>query len=160
MAQLTDTVLHYFPVLPRRGRDLLEVVREHCIDLRATAPKVAWTYASHDRYRTCTLVANIAYSVLGWASSPSPSSEDGIKKYLILRHRWDVTEPVVEAERPEIEDDERPLSQYPGVVLPHYGLNADLWPPVELGDWEGVCAIKTGAFQDCFAGLDGVGVAK
>jgi hypothetical protein len=81
----------------------------------------------------------MAYSVLEWASSPSPSSQDSIKRYLILRHWWGGTEPMVE-------DDERPLSQYPGVVLPHYGLNADLWLPVELRDWEGVCAIKTGAF--------------
>ena len=93
MAQLTDTVPHYFPVLPRRGRDSLEVVCAHCTDLRATAPMVAWTYTWHDRYRTYTLVANMAYSVLGWASSPSPSSQDSIKQYLILRHPWGVTEP-------------------------------------------------------------------
>ncbi len=85
------------------------------------------------------------------ATSPSPSSQSSIEQYLILRHPWGVTEPVVEAEGLETEDGGRPLSQCHGVVLHNYGLDADFWPPVELTDWAGVFAIEAGVFRNCFA---------
>ncbi|KAL2134987.1 hypothetical protein VTI74DRAFT_10214 [Chaetomium olivicolor] len=135
MAQLTDKEAQYFFTGHRRGADLLGLVRAHCVNLRTIYPMVAWTRPTGDKFRGCTLVGNLAYSVLGWAA---PQER---KQYIILRHPWGVTEP-------------EGMTSYPGVVA---AMDAKFWPPIELVDRLGVFAIETGAFKEYFAGM---GVAK
>lgn len=135
MAQLADKEPQYFLAGHRRGQDLLGLVRTHCVNLRTIYPMVAWTHPTGDKFRGCTLVANMAYSVLGWAA---PQER---KQYLILRHPWGVTEP-------------EGLTSYPGLVA---AVDTKFWPPIELVDRCGVFAIETSAFKEYFAGM---GVAK
>jgi hypothetical protein len=82
MAQLTDKDPQYFLTSSRRGSDLLGLVRTHCVNQRTIYPMVCWTRPSSDKFRGCTLVGNMAYSVLGWAA---PQER---KHYIILRHPW------------------------------------------------------------------------
>jgi hypothetical protein len=106
---------------------------------------VAYTHPSGDKFRGCTLVGNMAYSVLGWAA---PQER---KQYIILRHPWGVTEA-------EGRPGGRGLgvaTSYPGLVVA--GVDEGFWPPVGLVDGQGVFAIETGAFREYFAGM---GVAK
>lgn len=161
MAQLTDKEPQYFFTSSRKAQDLLGLVRTHCVNLRTIYPMVAWTHPTSsssssssntsltpdsmssstdsfetlNKYRGCTLVANLPYSILGWAA---PQER---KQYIILRHPWGVTEP-------------EGLTSYPGIVT---AVDAGFWPPVELVDEQGVFAMETGAFRESFAG---VGVAK
>jgi hypothetical protein len=82
MAQLTDKNAQYFMTSSRHGSDLLGLVRTHCVNQRTIYPMVCWTRPSSDKFRGCTLVGNMAYSVLGWAA---PQER---KHYIILRHPW------------------------------------------------------------------------
>ncbi|KAK4041520.1 hypothetical protein C8A01DRAFT_45365 [Parachaetomium inaequale] len=137
MAQLTDKNPQYFFTSARRGADLLGLVRTHCVNQSTVFPTVAWTKPSDEKFRGCTLVGNMAYSVLGWAA---PQER---KQYIVLRHPWGVTEP-------------EGMTSYPGVVA---RVDAKFWPPVQLVDEQGagVFAIETGYFKEYFAGM---GVAK
>ncbi|KAK4124733.1 cysteine proteinase [Parathielavia appendiculata] len=135
MCQLTDKDPQYFQTSHRRGADLLSLVRTHCFNQRTIYPMVAWTRPSDSKFRGCTLVGNMAYSVLGWAA---PQER---KQYIVLRHPWGVTEP-------------EGMTSYPGVVS---RVEAEFWPPIELVDRKGVFAIETEPFKEYFAG---VGVAK
>ncbi|KAL2022971.1 hypothetical protein VTK56DRAFT_4186 [Thermocarpiscus australiensis] len=135
MAQLTGREPQYFFTATRRGDDLLGLVRAHCVNLRTIYPAVAWTRPSGDKFRGCTLVGNMAYSVLGWAA---PHER---KQYIVLRHPWGVSEP-------------RGMTSYPGLVSE---VTHEFWPPVEMVDRRGVFAIERAAFKEYFAGL---GVAK
>jgi hypothetical protein len=161
MAQLTDAEPKYYPTLPLRAQDLLAVVRDHSVGLRTTSPTVAWTHGTHDRFRTATLVGNMAYSVLGWAAPPPgflggmlPGSGGvgGGKQFIVLRHPWGVTE----SQGTEGESGELRRSCLEGVVAGET-LDAMFWPPVEEVDRQGVFAVEVGVFKECFAG---VGVAK
>lgn len=135
MAQLTDKKAQYFLTAPRRAKDLLSLVRSHCVNLRTIYPAVAWTHPSGDGFRGCTLVGNMAYSVLGWAA---PRER---KQYIVLRHPWGI------AEKPG-------RTSIPGVVST---VDVKFWPPAGLLDVKGAFAIETGAFKEYFAGM---GVAK
>ncbi|KAK4102334.1 cysteine proteinase [Parathielavia hyrcaniae] len=135
MCQLTNKDPQYFFTSHRRGADLLGLVRTHSFNQRTIYPIVAWTRPSDAKFRGCTLVGNMAYSVLGWAA---PQER---KQYLILRHPWGVTEP-------------EGMTSYPGVVS---RVDAEFWPPIELVDRRGVFAIETEPFKEYFAGM---GVAK
>ncbi|GAB1312500.1 Calpain catalytic domain-containing protein [Madurella fahalii] len=135
MAQLADKEPQYFFTSHRRGHDLLGLVRMHCVNLRTIYPMVAFTHPTGDKFRGCTLVGNMAYTVLGWAA---PQER---KQYIILRHPWGVTEP-------------EGMTGYPGLVPV---VDVKFWPPIELVDSMGVFAIETSAFKEYFAGL---GVAK
>ncbi|KAK4235803.1 hypothetical protein C8A03DRAFT_36340 [Achaetomium macrosporum] len=135
MCQLTDRDPQYFFTEKRRGSDLLGLVRAHSVNLRAIYPMVAWTHPSHGDFRGCTLVGNMAYSVLGWAA---PQER---KRYIILRHPWGTVEP-------------EGVTSYPGVV--NY-VDAQFWPPVDFVDEWAVFAIEADAFKEYFAGI---GVAK
>ncbi|AEO64880.1 uncharacterized protein THITE_2049272 [Thermothielavioides terrestris NRRL 8126] len=135
MAQLTDKEPQYFFTARRRAQDLLGLVRTHSFNLRTIYPTVAWTRPTDATFRGCTLVGNMAYSVLGWAA---PQER---KQYVILRHPWGVTEP-------------EGVTSYPGLVA---AVDAKFWPPIELVDRNGVFAIEKAVFKEYFAGM---GVAK
>ncbi|KAI1331847.1 cysteine proteinase [Xylariaceae sp. FL0255] len=83
-----------------------------------------------DVYRGSNLVANHAYSILGWSSVGQ-----GDKQYIVVRNPWGVTEP-------------HGLTSYPG-ILTH--VEPEYWRPANLVDQEGVMAIEAHAFREYFA---------
>lgn len=85
-------------------------------------------------YRGSNLVANHAYSVLGWA-------EQGERQYVMLRNPWGVTEPAG-------------LNSYPGLLS---RVEPEFWRPAEMLDNGGVIAIEAEMFKEVFACI---GVAK
>ncbi|KAK3331223.1 hypothetical protein B0H66DRAFT_469691 [Apodospora peruviana] len=138
MAQLTDKDASYFFTAHRSDRELMSIVRSNSVNFRTVYPMCAFTYPTGDRFRGCNLVANMAYSVLGWTASP----QDKQKQYVILRHPWGVTEP------------EGLNTSYPGLVV---RVDASFWQCADMIESEGVFALEMGAFKEYFAGL---GVAK
>ncbi|KAI8948318.1 hypothetical protein F4801DRAFT_464070 [Xylaria longipes] len=137
MAQINGREPQYYFTEKHDASDLVGLVRGCSVNHRTICPMVAWTYAS-DRgtYRGSNLVANHAYSVLGWSSVGQ-----GDKQYIIVRNPWGTTEP-------------HGLTSYPG-ILTH--VEPEYWRPASLLDREGVMAVEVGAFQEYFAC---VGIAK
>lgn len=135
MAQITDGNPHYFFTQSRSGADLLGLVRANTINFKTIRPMVAFTHASGRVYKGTNMVANHAYTVLGWAFP------GGSKEYIIVRNPWGVTEP-------------KGLTSYPGLLD---AIDADFWPPAQLVDRRGVLALEASAFQEYFACL---GMAK
>ncbi|KAI1179197.1 hypothetical protein F4777DRAFT_601487 [Nemania sp. FL0916] len=131
MAQLNGREPEYYFTDGHDASDLVGLVRTCSVNHRTICPMVAWTHAS-DRgtYRGCNLVANHAYSVLGWSSVGQ-----GDKQYIIVRNPWGVTEP-------------HGLTSYPGILT---RVEPEYWRPASLLDREGVFAVEVGAFKEYFA---------
>jgi hypothetical protein len=134
MAQLNDRKPHYYFTNSRNSEDLVGLVRANCFSFRTINAMTAWTHASTQAYRGSNLVANHAYTVLGWAVQ-------GENQYIILRNPFGVTEPAG-------------LNAYPGLLG---FFNASFWSPINTINNNGVFALEASAFKNYFAGL---GVAK
>lgn len=134
MAQINDKTPHYYFTSSRSANDLQGLVRANCMNFRTINPMTAWTQASDGMYKGSNIVANHAYTVLGWASQ-------GGKPYIILRNPWGVTEPAG-------------LTTYPGLLDL---FDTSFWRPTDMLDTGGVFALEASAFKNYFAGL---GVAK
>ncbi|KAI1274106.1 hypothetical protein F5Y07DRAFT_225499 [Xylaria sp. FL0933] len=131
MAQITGREPEYYFTEKHEPKDLVGLVRMCSVNQRTICPMVAWTYACNNgRYRGCNLVANHAYSVLGWSSVGQ-----GDKQYIIIRNPWGVTEP-------------QGLTSYAGVLT---RVEPEYWRPASLLDREGVMAVEVGAFKEYFA---------
>ncbi|KAI1364875.1 hypothetical protein F5Y08DRAFT_328390 [Xylaria arbuscula] len=137
MAQINGREPEYFFTRDRDASDLVGLVRMCSVNRRTICPMVAWTHACDGgRYRGCNLVANHAYSVLGWSSVGQAE-----KQYIIIRNPWGVTEP-------------RGVTAYEGVLT---RVEPEYWRPATLLDREGVMAVEVGAFKEHFQCL---GVTK
>jgi hypothetical protein len=134
MAQINGKDPQYFFTDRHSVHDLIGLVRFNSVNFKTINPMCAYTYASGNMYRGSNLVANHAYSVLGWFAS-------GQSQYLILRNPWGVTEPVS-------------LTSYPGLLTQ---VDPEFWPPASLLDRGGVLALETSVFKEYF---DCIGVAK
>lgn len=136
MAQINDRTPHYFFTSSRSGQDLVGLVRANSVSFKTIHPMCAYTHASGDGlYRGSNLVANHAYSVLGWISSP------GTQQYIVLRNPWGVTEPVG-------------MTSYSGMLDL---VDRKIWPPADMLDHQGVFALEADSFKHYFACL---GIAK
>jgi Calpain family cysteine protease len=134
MAQINDKTPHYYFTSSRSAGDLLGLVRANCMNFRTINPMTAWTHASDGMYKGSNIVANHAYTVLGWTSQ-------GGKQYIMLRNPWGVTEPAG-------------LTTYPGLLDI---FDTTFWSPANMLNHGGVFALESSAFNRYFAGL---GVTK
>lgn len=134
MAQINDREPRYYYTDRHEARDLVGVVRNSSVNQKTIHPMAAYTHATGSMYRGANLVANHAYSVLGWTSF-------GERQYIVVRNPWGVTEPAG-------------LTCYPGVID---RVESELWQPAYLVDGQGLLAIEAHAFREYFAAI---GVAK
>lgn len=139
MAQINGREPRYYFTDRHSAAELAGLVRSCSVNKRTISPMAAWTHAAGEgggMYRGSNLVANHAYSVLGWVSEGQEENQ-----YIIIRNPWGVTEP-------------RGLTSYKGLldrVEPEY------WPPAALLDADGVFSVEVQAFKKYFACI---GVAK
>jgi Calpain family cysteine protease len=134
MAQINGKRPEYYFTDKRSGRELVGLVRACSVNFKTINPMCAYTHASGDMYRGSNLVANHAYSVVGW-------SELGQRQHVIVRNPWGVTE-------------HPGLTSYPGILD---RVEPDFWSPATLLDCSGVLAVEASAFKEYFACI---GVAK
>ncbi|ETS74120.1 hypothetical protein PFICI_13986 [Pestalotiopsis fici W106-1] len=134
MAQINGREPHYYFTERHQSQDILGVVRQNSVNFKTICPMAAFTHASGYMYRGSNLVANHAYSVLGWTNH-------GERQYIILRNPWGVTEPMG-------------LTAYPGLID---RVEPSFWRPACLLDHEGVLAVEAHAFREYFRCI---GVAK
>ncbi|KAH8660456.1 hypothetical protein BX600DRAFT_383596 [Xylariales sp. PMI_506] len=130
MAQINGKKPLYYFTKKHSARELLGIIRFNCVNHQTLSPMVAYTYATSNT-GTDNLVANHAYSVLGWASHGDGS------QYVILRNPFGVTEPLG-------------ITSYPGLMD---RVEREFWPPACLVDSQGVLAIEATAFKEYFACL-------
>ncbi|KAM5343659.1 hypothetical protein ACJ41O_012196 [Fusarium nematophilum] len=128
MAQINGQDPHYYEMDKHSACSILGFVRSNCVNFKTINPMTAWTYATGDMYRGSNIVANHAYSVLGYTVK-------GDKQYIVLRNPWGVTEP-------------SGLNSYPD-LLEH--LTPDQWHPAALLDHGGLFALEARAFKHCFS---------
>ncbi|KAI2638739.1 cysteine proteinase [Hypomontagnella submonticulosa] len=136
MAQLNGRSPRYYFTDKHSGAELAGLVRACSVNKRTISPMAAWTHATGDTFRGANLVANHAYSVLGWVSEGQDDCQ-----YIIVRNPWGVSEP-------------RGLTSYPG-LLDH--VEPEFWPPAALLDRDGVFSVEVQMFKKYFACI---GVAK
>ena len=134
-AELIGGSRHYIMTSSKSAAELWTEVRRHCRGCRTFDPMVAWTYSSSSAapdsdvdYATMRLVANHAYTVLGW------TYQDGTK-YVVLRNPWGTHTPTQDV--------------LTGKWTAH---DVDYWRPVGLNN-RGFFALKASAFKKYFAGL-------
>jgi hypothetical protein len=135
MAQINNREPHYYFTQSRRGPDLFGIVRAHCVGFKTIQPMCAYTYASGEMYKGCNIVANHAYTILGW----TPAQGDG--RYVVLRNPWGVTET-------------RGMTTYAGMLDV---VNTSVWPPADTVDLRGVFALEAESLKHYFACI---GIAK
>lgn len=128
MAQINGREPRYFFTDKHAGHALVGLVRASCVNFRCIEPMAAYTHATGEVYRGSNLVANHAYSVLGWFGR-------GEKQYVVLRNPFGVTEPAG-------------LTSYPGLID---RVEPELWRPAPLLGREGVIALEARAFKEYFA---------
>ncbi|KAH7113660.1 hypothetical protein B0J13DRAFT_656907 [Dactylonectria estremocensis] len=128
MAQINGREPHYYVTENHSANDMLGLVRANCMNFKTINPMTAWTYATGGNFRGSNIVANHAYSILGYTVL-------GDKQYIVLRNPWGVTEPIG-------------LTSYPGLLE---RVDPNLWHPAALLDHGGLLAIEAQAFKHCFA---------
>lgn len=133
-AQINGKTPYYYATATRTANQLYTIVRSHSVSFKTFAPMTAWTYGSGPMYNGSNIVANHAYTVLGWAWQNS-------KEYIILRNPWGRTEPIG-------------LNTYQGLLS---FFDKSFWRPINTIGNDGVFALEAAAFKYYFAYL---GVAK
>jgi Calpain family cysteine protease len=133
-AQITGKTPYYYDTASRTAEELYIVVRSYSVSYKTFAPMTAWTFASGPSYDGTNIVANHAYTVLGWAWQNS-------KQHIVLRNPWGLTEPAG-------------MNTYQGLLS---FFDDSFWRPINtIGD-DGVFPLEAPAFKYYFACL---GVAK
>jgi hypothetical protein len=135
MAQINNREPHYYFTQSRSGSDFLGLVRAHCVGFKTIQPMTAFTHASGEMFKGSNIVANHAYTILGW----TPVQGNG--QYIVLRNPWGVTET-------------RGITTYAGMLDV---VNSGVWPPADMIDLRGVFALEAESFKYYFAC---VGIAK
>ena len=133
IAQLNNKTPFYYYTNTRTAQQLYSIVRENSMSMKTINPMVAWTYGSGN-YSGSNIVANHAYTILGWALVNN-------KSYIILRNPWGVTEP-------------NGLNSYQGLIS---FFDNSFWRPINMIGNDGVFALEINAFKTYF---EGMGVAK
>jgi len=134
-AELIGGSRHYLWTRNLSDLELWREVRKHSMGARTVDPMVAWTYPSSSAapdkdvdYGKFRLVANHAYTVLGWAFQQN-------NRYLVLRNPWGTHIPTQDV-----------------LGGDWYAHDVSYWRPVKLNN-RGFFALKADTFKKYFAGL-------
>lgn len=135
---LTGWTGHYFTTGSLSAHDIWQTVRTNSISYKTYNPMVAWTFGTAPagvNYAGAHIVANHAYSVLGW------SSVNG-QEYVVLRNPWGTYEATLNVLG----------GTWTAWDIPHPG-GSGWWHPVTLPTVDGVFALRADTFKSHFAGF-------
>jgi hypothetical protein len=139
MQQLTGLSPTYIGTSGLSAHDIWQKVRANSISMKTFNPMVAWTYGTSPspdvNYNNAHLVANHAYSILGWNYLNNA-------EYIILRNPWGTYEGI--------------LNVTGGIWTawdqPYYGGNG-WWRPIPMATPDGIFALRSDTFKAYFAGF-------
>jgi len=139
IVQLTNLAPTYIGNASLTAHDIWQKVRANSISMKTFNPMVAWTYSTSPspdvNYNTAHLVANHAYTVLGWAFANN-------QEYVVLRNPWGTYEGT--------------LNVLGGAWVawdqPYYG-GTGFWRTISMATADGVFALSSDTFKKYFAGF-------
>jgi hypothetical protein len=140
MAQLTGLTPYYKWNSGFSAHDIWQLIRANSISMKTFNPMTAWTHATSPspdvNYNTSGIVANHAYSILGWAYSNNT-------EYIVLRNPWGWNEPTTNV-----------LGGFwTAWDQPYYG-SSGWWRPVDLNvKNDGIFALPSAVFKKYYAGF-------
>lgn len=143
---LTGKSTHYRWNADLSEESIWQYIRENCISRKTFNPMVTWTYPTgqaspnHVNYNSAQLVANHAYSILGWHT-------DGNKKYVVLRNPWGTYEANLNIA----------TGNWLAYNTAHYG-SPGFWETTKLTNTDGIFALQLGTFKSFFSGFGWVEV--
>lgn len=121
--------------------EIWQKVRQNSISCKTFNPMVAWTYPSSDaspdkvNYNNANLVANHAYSILGWEYANN-------KKYVVLRNPWGSYEGSLGVMG----------GTWVAYDTPYYG-GPGWWRPIQMATPDGIFALEVEVFKKYFSGF-------
>jgi len=130
IAQLTGKTCYYYDTWSHTSDELWGIVRENSVAFKTLNPMTAWTYGSGDQYNGSNVVANHAYTILGWAWNNG-------KMYIILRNPWGYVEPTG-------------LNTYQGICM---FFDSSFWHYIDMVGNDGVFALEASFFKLYYAYL-------
>jgi hypothetical protein len=130
LAQLNGKTPYWYYTWDNTPDDLWGIVRENSVAFKTVNPMAAWTFSSGDQYNGSNIVANHAYTILGWAWNNG-------KQYIVLRNPWGFNEP-------------SGLNTYQGMLI---FFDSSFWHYINMVGDDGVFALETEFFKVYFAGL-------
>lgn len=134
IAQITNKTPYYYNTAILTPQAIFTVVTSNSLSFKTINPMTAWTYASGPQFSGSNIVANHAYTILGWANNNE-------KNYLVLRNPWGSTEPAG-------------VNTINGLVA---FFDQSFWRVISTIPNDGIFALEVSVFKTFFAGL---GVAK
>jgi hypothetical protein len=140
-AQLTGLKRYYYWTAGLSAHDIWQKVRQNSLSRKTFNPVVAWTYPSGDKspdkvnYNNAHLVANHAYSILGW------DYVNG-QEYVVLRNPWGTYEATLNIAG----------GTWIAWDAPYYG-GPGWWRPVQMATVDGIFGLRADAFKKYFAGF-------
>ncbi|KAH0558800.1 hypothetical protein GP486_004554 [Trichoglossum hirsutum] len=130
MAQINNKTAYYYYTDSSTPDQLWGIVRGNSVSYRTINPMTAWTYGSGPDYDGSNIVANHAYTILGWANRSG-------KEYIVLRNPWGYHEP-------------HGLNTYQGLLQ---FFDSSFWLPIDMIKEDGVFALEAPSFKYYFAAM-------
>lgn len=140
-AQLTGLSSYYYWTAQQSADAIWSKVRSKSISHKTFNPIVAWTYSSGNaspdnvNYANANLVANHAYSILGWQYANN-------QKYVVLRNPWGTKEATLTVEG----------GSWIAWDAPYYG-GPGFWRTIGMATSDGIFALRVDTFKKYFAGF-------
>jgi len=130
LAQLNGKTPYWYYTWDNSPDQLWGIVRENSVAFKTVNPMTAWTFGSGDQYNGSNIVANHAYTILGWAWNNG-------KQYIVLRNPWGFDEPAG-------------LNTYQGMLI---FFDSSFWHYINMVGDDGVFALEAEFFKVYFAGM-------
>jgi hypothetical protein len=140
-SEITGLTRYYYATAGMSANDILMQVKSNSVSCKTFNPMVAWTYSSASvapgniNYDNAHLVANHAYSILGWHFANNVN-------YIVLRNPWGSYEATTDIVGGSWVAYDAPYHFGPG-----------FWRNITLGTNDGVFALTVDAFKRYFAGF-------
>lgn len=153
ISQLTGFTRTYYSCPAMTAHDIWQTVRANSLSYKTFNPMTAYTYATSDPsvgrvYANANLVANHAYSILGWGYVNG-------EEYVIVRNPWGTTEATLNILNGTWIAWDAAYSGPPGSYPT--GSSRGFWRSVPLSNNDGIFGLRADTFKLYFAGF---GVAK
>jgi Calpain family cysteine protease len=135
---LTGWTGHYYSNGSMSAHDIWQAVRSNSISYKTFNPMVAWTFGTAPagvNYSTSHIVANHAYSIIGWTYMNN-------LEYVVLRNPWGTYEGTLNVAG----------GSWTAWDAPYYG-GSGWWHPLSLPTVDGVFALRADTFKSHFAGF-------
>lgn len=140
-AALTGLTPYYYWTSDLSPNEIWSQIRQNCLSRKTFNPMVAWTYSSADaapdviNYSDANLVANHAYSILGWQYANN-------QKYIVLRNPWGSMEATMNIDGGVWMAWDAPYYSGPG-----------FWRIIDMATGDGIFALRVDTFKKYFSGF-------